>query len=339
MSDVSMRVAVVGCGRIAQDHLQAFQRLKEAQIVAVADTNERQARSVATQFGCKPYGDYKSMLQAEQPQAISICTPPVTHAEIVLYALSQGVHVLCEKPLTIHLADAKKLLQAVKQTKLVLMMASKFRFVEDIVKAKGIIDSGILGRVILFENVFCSRVDMRDRWNSKKEIAGGGVLFDNGTHSVDIARFLLGPIATVQAQHGIKVQDIEVEDTCRVYFQSATGVMGTIDLSWSIHKESESFINIFGTEGTLSIGWRESKYRQHEKLNWVVFGSGYNKQQAFQNQLRHFLACARGEEAPIITPMDGLESVRVIEAAYNSSAVNKWMELEPLDLEVLGVRK
>lgn len=338
MSRPPVRVAVVGCGRIAQDHLQAYQGLAQAQVVAVADINEGQARSVAAQFDCKPYSDYRAMLEAERPEAISLCTPPVTHADITLHALSQGIHVLCEKPLTIHLADAKKVFQAVQQKDLVLMMASKFRFVDDIVKAKGIIDSGILGRVILFENVFCSRVDMRGRWNSRKAIAGGGVLFDNGTHSVDIARFLVGPIATVQAQHGIQVQDIEVEDTSRLYFQSTMGVMGTIDLSWSIHKDNDSYINIFGTEGTLSIGWRESKYRQHEKLNWVVFGTGYNKQKAFLNQLGHFLCCVRGLEIPIITPLDALESVRVIEAAYNSSAVNKWMELEPLAPEVLDAR-
>jgi len=330
------RLGVVGCGRCAQDHLQAYQHLDEARVVAVADINERQARSVASQFDCKPYTDYRVMLEAERLEAISVCTPPVTHAEIMLYALSRGVHVLCEKPLTIHLADAKKVLQVVQQEKLVLMMASKFRFVDDIVKAKGTIDSGILGRVILFENVFCSRVDMRDRWNSRREIAGGGVLFDNGTHSVDIVRFLVGPIATVQAQHGIQVQEIEVEDTSRLYFQSTTGVMGTIDLSWSIHKDNDSYINIFGTEGTLLIGWRESKYRQHEKLNWVVFGEGYNKQKAFLNQARHFLRCVRRQEIPIVTPLDGLESVRVIEAAYRSSAVNKWMELEPLDAEVFN---
>lgn len=334
MNREPVRVAVVGCGRCAQDHLQAYQKVREAKIVAVADVNDAQASSVAAQFDCKAYSDFRLMLQEARPQAISICTPPATHAEITLRAIAEGVHVLCEKPLTIDLADAIKVLQAVQDKDLILMMASKFRFVDDIVKAKGIIDSGILGRVILFENVFCSRVDMRGRWNSKKEVAGGGVLFDNGTHSVDIARFLIGPIATVQAQHGIQVQDIEVEDTSRLYFQSTTGVMGTIDLSWSIHKDNDSYINIFGTEGTLSIGWRESKYRQHEKLSWVVFGEGYNKQKTFLKEIQHFLGCVRGLELPIISPTDGLESVRVIEAAYRSSAVNKWMELEPFDMGV-----
>jgi predicted dehydrogenase len=292
---------------------------------------------VAEQFSCTPYNDYMQMLDKEDLDAISICTPPVTHAGIMLNALPR-VHVLCEKPLTIDLSDAKKVLAVVEQHDTrTLMMASKFRFVDDVVNAKSLVESGILGKVILFENVFCSRVDMRDRWNSRKSIAGGGVLFDNGTHSVDIARFLVGPIATVQAQLGIQIQAMEVEDTCRLYFQGVTGVQGTIDLSWSIHKDNDAFISIFGTEGTLQIGWRQSRYRQSEKVDWVVFGDGYNKQKAFGNQLRHFLACASGQQTPIITPLDALESVRVIEAAYRSSAINKWMELEPLTSGVVNV--
>lgn len=327
-----LRVAVVGCGRSAQDHLQAYQKLDQTEIVAVADVVEHQALSVAEQFGCRAYTDYRRMLDEAMPDAVSVCTPPSSHAEVTLQALARGMHVLCEKPFTITLVDAKKMVEAAAGARLVLMMASKFRFVDDVVKAKGIIDSGILGRVVLFENVFCGRVDMRDRWNSRREIAGGGVLFDNGSHSVDIARYLLGPITLVQAQHGIQVQPIEVEDTSRVYFQTARGVMGSIDLSWSIHKDTESYVYVFGTEGTLSLGWRESKYRQSEKLNWVVFGNGYDKQRAFLRQQQHFLECVAGRSLPVITAVDGLESVRVIEAAYRSSQVNKWVELEPIEI-------
>jgi predicted dehydrogenase len=324
-------VAVVGCGRIAQDHLQAYQNIKQAELVAVADVVERQAQSVGEQFGCRPFTDYRRMLEEVRPDAVSVCTPPSSHAEITLDALARGVHVLCEKPFATTLPDAKEMLNAAADAGLVLMMASKFRFVDDVVKAKGIIDSGILGQIILFENVFCSRVDMRGRWNSRKEVAGGGVLFDNGSHSVDLARYLLGPITAVQAQHGLQVQPIEVEDTSRMYFQTAGGVMGSIDLSWSIHKEIESYVSVFGTEGTLSVGWRESKYRQSEKMGWVVFGTGYDKQRAFIRQQGHFLDCVAGRAIPLITATDGLESVRVIEAAYRSSDVNKWAELEPID--------
>lgn len=333
-----VRVGVIGCGRIAQDHLQSYKSLSAAELVAVADPIANLASEIAAQYQCNAYTDYRDMLASGSIEAVSICTPPVTHADIMLEAIGRGVHVLCEKPLTIQLRDAEKVLLAVQKSDLILMMASKFRFVNDVIKAKSLIDAGVIGRPVFFENAFCSRVDMRGRWNAVKAIAGGGVLFDNATHSVDIARFLMGPIASVQAEHGIRAQDIEVEDTSRLCFHSAGGVLGTVDVSWSVNKEQDAYISVHGTDGTLTIGWKESKYRLHEKPDWVVFGEGYSKKAAFLNQIGHFLQCVRGEQSPLITPLDGLESVRVIEAAYRSSTLNsKWMNLEPLDLQVLGV--
>src|SRR5262249_21656095 len=99
MSTKKVRVGVVGCGRCAQDHLQAYQKDETAHLVAVADMVESLARSVGEQYGAAPYVDYRKMIEREKLDAISICTPPVTHGEIMLNALPQ-VHVLCEKPLT-----------------------------------------------------------------------------------------------------------------------------------------------------------------------------------------------------------------------------------------------
>jgi len=244
-----------------------------------------------------------------------------------MFFLEHGIHVLCEKPLAIRVADAEQMVKKASESDCLLMMASKYRYVDDVIKAKGIVESGILGDVVLFENVFCSRVDMRDRWNAQKQIAGGGVLVDNGCHSVDIARYLLGPIEKVQAEEGRRVQQLEVEDTARLYFRTKSETMGAVDLSWSIHKEQESYVNLYGTEGVLSIGWKCSKYRQREKMNWVPFGKGYDKNVAFAGQIRNFVGAIRGKEAPLITPNDGLESVRVIETAYRSMQTNKWIEV------------
>lgn len=168
---------------------------------------------------------------------------------------------------------------------------------------------------------------MRKRWNAEKEIAGGGVLIDNGSHSVDIARFLLGPIVKVQAEEGKRVQNLQVEDTSRLYLRTQSDIMGAVDLSWSIHKEMESYIDIYGTEGVLSIGWKCSKYRQSEKLDWIRFGSGYDKIPAFSRQIRNFIGTIKGREMPLINAKDGLESVKVIEAAYKSTAMNKWIKV------------
>jgi predicted dehydrogenase len=325
----ALNFVVVGCGRIAQTHLQALATVPECRLQGVVDERESAAESVANQFGCKAHTDYRESLHGNQPEAAIICTPPATHAEIACFFLEHGIHVLSEKPLAVCSEQAAVMLQKAETKSCVLMMASKFRYVDDVIKAKAIVESGILGDVVLFENVFCSKVDMRGRWNSTKAVAGGGVLIDNGCHSVDLARFLLGPIVKVQAEEGKRVQLLEVEDTARLYFRTHADTMGAVDLSWSIHKEQESYIDLYGTDGVLSIGWKCSKYRQSEKLNWVHFGEGYNKIAAFTRQIKNFVGAIKGQEAPLITAKDGYESVKVIEAAYRSAKMNKWVQVEP----------
>jgi predicted dehydrogenase len=193
------------------------------------------------------------------------------------------------------------------------------------VRAKGIVTSGLLGEVVLFENAFTSRVDMAQRWNAKPEISGGGVLIDNGTHSVDLTRYFLGPLAEVQVVEGKRSQGLPVEETVRIFVRSRAGVLGSIDLSWSINKELDSYLNIYGSHGTVSVGWKESRYRQSSGRDWIVFGTGYNKLQALANQIDNFAGAIRGLEALLITPEDALASVEVIEAAYADLRRSHWL--------------
>src|SRR5262249_22107237 len=158
--------------------------------------------------------------------------------------------------------SARLMLDAARRASIKLSMGSKFRYVEDVIRAKSIVTSGILGEIILFENVFTSRVDMSSRWNSDLRVSGGGVLIVNGAHSADLMRYCLGPVADVHVVEGKRVQGLPVEDTVRIFVRSGAGVMGSIDLSWSINKELDSYLNIYGSHGTISVGWRESKYRQ-----------------------------------------------------------------------------
>jgi predicted dehydrogenase len=323
-----LRFGLVGCGRIAQTHLDALRTVEDCRLVGVADVRQDVAKSVAEQYGTEARRDWRELAgNGEGIDAVIVCTPPATHAEIAGHFLDHGVHVLCEKPLAVTFDEARTLVRKAEAAERQLMMATKFRYVDDVIKAKGIIDSGILGDVILMENVFCSKVDMHNRWNSDRALGGGGVLIDNGTHSVDIARYLLGPIVAVQAEEGRRVQNLDVEDTCRLFLRTASKAMVAIDLSWSIHKERDAYIEVFGPEGALSIGWKGSKYRQNEKLEWVKFGNGYDKMSAFARQLRNFARSIRGKEAPLITAEGALESVRVIEAAYRSLDSDKWVEV------------
>ncbi|MCC6670292.1 MAG: Gfo/Idh/MocA family oxidoreductase [Planctomycetes bacterium] len=322
-----IRVGVVGCGGIAASYLGAIGEVAELQLAGVVDVDAARRDAVARQTGVPPFPTLGAMLDEGGIDAALVLTPPVTHEELAVQLLRAGKHVLCEKPLTTTARAAERMLAAAATTGRTLMMGSKFRFVDDMAKARALLNEGTIGDLLLFENVFCARVDMTKRWNSRREVSGGGVLIDNGSHSVDVARYLCGPIAWVQAQFARNVQPIEVEDTCRLLLETEAGAVGAIDLSWSVHKEVPSFVRLYGAKGTIEVGWKVSRYKRDGDAEWTVFGSGYDKKAAFRNQLRNFARNIRGAEAPVITAEDAILSVRVIEAAYRSARERQWQEV------------
>ena len=324
----TLRICVFGCGGIAQAYLQAMQRVPNVQLVSVVEPDSDRAQQAA-EPGTKVFANIDDMFEAGPPDfdAALILTPPNTHEPLAIRLLEAGIHVLCEKPLTTSVSSARRMLQAAKTADRQLMMGSKFRFTPDMARAKELLDAGTIGQVTLFENQFCASVDMSKRWNSIQSIAGGGVLVDNGSHSIDIARYLLGPISRVQAQFGKPIQKLEVEDTVRVSFESQSGAMGSIDLSWSLHKEVPSYVRLYGSLGTLEIGWKISRYKLQGDNEWVNFGEGYDKIGAFRAQLENFANSIAGSEEPIITEADAIASVTVIEEAYRSAHEQKWHEL------------
>lgn len=324
MAEEIIRFGLVGAGGIAQAYAQAFKDLRIARLVGVSDVNADAARNLASQIGCRSYVSYEEMAREWPLDAVIICTPPASHPEIATYFCNRKVNVLCEKPLSIDVSSAELMLDTAQRNGVKLTMASKFRYVEDVVRAKSIVRSGILGEILLVENAFTSRIDMSKRWNSQRETSGGGVLIDNGTHSIDIMRYFLGPLDDVQVVEGVRAHNLEVEETVQMFVRSAGGVLGRIDLSWSINKELENYIQIYGTKGTVVVGWKESKYRQNSSNEWIVFGQGYDKVQAFKSNIVNFCGGIRGEEALLVTAQDAIASVEVIEAAYAALTRNQW---------------
>jgi predicted dehydrogenase len=330
-----LRFGIVGAGAIAHAYLQAFEHFGRAKLVAVADCRLEAAQRTAERMHCKSFDRYERMLEECNLDAAIVCTPPVSHPEISIYLMKNKIHVLCEKPFSIDAASAQRMVAVAREEGVKLTMASKFRYVDDVISAKSIVASGVLGDLILFENVFANRVDMTSRWNSVPEISGGGVLIDNGTHSVDLMRYFLGPLAEVHALEGRRSQGLRVEDTVSLFVRSLSGVICNIDLSWSMAKHRDSFLDIYGTRGAVSIGWKRSSHLDFAHGKWMAFGNGYSKIQAFRSQLANFSNAILGEEPLLITAEDAIASVCIIESAYKALHLDQWIPV--LDSPVSSV--
>lgn len=318
-------IVLVGCGTIGNAYLQALARVPSLRLVAAVDPVPQARAAVAAAHGVPVFQDLDEVdRNGPALGAAIVLAPPDHHEGLSCSLLERGMHVLCEKPFAPTVAAAERMLAAARRAGRRLMLGSKFRYTPDVTAARHLLDQGACGEVVLYENVFCSHVDMTRRWNSQRARSGGGVLIDNGCHSVDLARYLLGPIARVQAQFGKRVQPIEVEDTARILFTSDSGALGSIDLSWSLHKETEAYVRIHGTQGTIEIGWRASRWKAAGGA-WTPFGSGYDKVGAFAAQLANFADCVLGRQAPVIADADALASVVVVDCAYRAAAEERWI--------------
>jgi predicted dehydrogenase len=321
-----LRCALIGAGRIAQTYVQACAGHEQIRLLGVQDVQACNAQALAHSAGCAACTRDEEVL-ALGLDAVILCTPPDTHRDRALFFLQHGLHVLCEKPLCLDRRSARMMFQAARRQRRVLAMAAKFRYVQDVIRARELLQAGLLGETLLCENVFTAAVDMSQRWNSVPAISGGGVLIDNGTHSVDLLRYLLGPLTQVLAVEGRRSQNLPVEDTVDVHVRTANGIPGHIELSWSLHKEQDAYLTIYGSRGTMMIGWKESRYRLHEKGDWVPFGKGYAKLDAFRSQLSNFARAVRSEEDLRMSGEDALVSVEVIAAAYRSLRSGRWVKV------------
>ncbi len=323
----ALAIGVVGAGAVAQDYLAVAAQADDLDVVAVVDCDPRAAEAAAARCGGVAQPSVGAMLSAGGVDAALVLTPPATHEPLALELLAAGLPVLCEKPIATSSASAARMFQAASRAGVALMMASKFRYVPDMQAARAMVARGDLGDIVLLDNAFCAPVDMVGRWNSDHAVAGGGVLIDNGCHAVDIVRFLLGPLVRIWGHFGRRTTRIDVEDTVRLVIETAGSAVAQVDLSWAVDKGNDYYVGLQGTRATLQLGWAGSRWRAHGERAWREFGDGYDKRSAFAAQLRNFAAVIRGEEAPLVTAQDAVESLRAIEAAYRSARTGRWVPL------------
>ncbi len=319
-----IRVAVIGAGGIAAAHLRAYAAHAErCEIVGIADVVESAAQEKVATYGGQIFRDGERMLDAVKPDAVSICTPPKFHLPAVAAAAARGSAVLCEKPPARNLAETEAIVAATQST--LLQFAFCHRFHPPLRAAQALIASGRLGCLVQIENRFGMRFARAgSSWFTEADIAGGGILIDTLAHSIDIFRALTGgdEVESAQAQVSSALP-IDVEDSASLLLRSRGGVLGSLNCSW-VTPVSEAVVRIYGAEGQAVLDYNAEaglRYRLADQDDWTE--QRFDEPDRFVAQAGHFLRCIETGEPPLVGGEDGLEVMRVIEAAYESAGAQR----------------
>ena len=293
-----MRIGIIGFGRAGRVHLEAWRAVPGVEIAAVSDPSPAIVAAARAE-GLHAVAASSELLGMPGLDAVSICAPPVEHAPLAIAALEQGLDVLCEKPLAIRGPAAMRMMQTAARTGRNLLLATKFRHVPDLLVARELVAGGAIGEPLAFEIDFSSRVDMAGRWNARRSVSGGGVIIDNGCHAFDIVGFLFGPVTRVQATRLRPAQALTVEDSATVMVEVTKGLIGRIDLSWSHATQRETYLMIHGTEGSIDIGWRQSRVRRIGEEPRPLHVGLYDKHASHVAMMNAFLAVVSGTPPPV----------------------------------------
>ncbi len=312
-----VRIGIVGCGQIGRWHLDAYVKNPDSEIVAVADTNFQRAETFAQEVNARAYRSHKEMLEHEALDGVSICTVPATHRDISLDVLNAGVNVLCEKPCAVSAAQADEMFRKAQERNLLLLTAFKFRFHDEVQRAKKLIESGSLGKILNFRMMFGGYFDMAGTWYAQREFAGGGVIMDDGPHTVDLIHHLFGEVESLEGVM-FNHQALEVEDTAKLTFRLVNGIVGTADLSWSFAVPAQTYLEIYGENGAALLDTEGISYKLKTWDKWKRVPNGVDVREAFARQISHFVDAVRGKPHLILSNGEGLKSQIVIEAAYES---------------------
>lgn len=333
-----MRIGLIGLGRAGGVHFDAWKLVKGSQVTAVCDPSSV-ARKRARDLGIATYTNPSVMLEKADLDAVVIAAPPADHADLATQCLERGLHVLCEKPLALTTWDALKMLQTASRRRRVLLLATKFRHVPELATARDLIAAGKIGDPVAFEVSFCSPVDMSRRWNSQRARAGGGVIIDNGCHAFDIVSYLFGTVTRVQANLHKSQQRLSVEDGATIQVRAGDGIVGKLDVSWSLSTGRDSYVAVYGSKGVIEVGWRTSRVK-YGNQDWESLGGSYDKIDAHRRMLTCFVESCEGTGTPWISTVECLRTVAAVEAAYRSihSGGWEWVDMKGMRERRAGAR-
>jgi UDP-N-acetyl-2-amino-2-deoxyglucuronate dehydrogenase len=340
-----IRIGIVGCGRISKNHFASIDKhSNNLELVSVCDNNSELLKSHQEKYQVNGYLSLDEMLNKEQLDIVSICTPSGLHSEQAIKIAQKGVHVLSEKPMATRWADALKMVKACDEARVHFFVVKQNRRNSTLQLLKRAVQEKRFGRIYMVHlNVFWTRPQEyydSAKWRGTWELDGGAFM-NQASHYVDLIDWLIGPVDSIQAMTATLAREIEVEDTGVLNIRWRNGALGSMSVTMLTYpKNYEGSITILGEKGTVRVGgvavneiqdWQfadEKDYDQQIKAanyeTTSVYGFGHPL------YFKNVIDVLRGEAEKETDGREGLRSLEILIAAYLSARDGKTVSL-PLE--------
>ena len=345
-STARMPVAVIGAGAIGRMHLERMLGHPDIAPAAVADPQE-EARAYAGRIGVPWFADHREMLERVSLGAVIVATPNATHADVGIDCIGRRLPVLMEKPVADTVEQARRLCDTAAAAGVPLMVGHQRRHNPILRAARRLVADGAVGRPV--------SVTAMATWLKPDDYflppwrrqAGGGPVLINLIHDIDLLRFLIGEVESVQAMTSNAVRGHEVEDTAGVLMRFACGALAVLAVSdatvapwnWDLTAGEAAHYaqldvnshHISGTEGSLTLPrlevWRYAGPRGwHEPL--TLTRTPLHRADPYVEQMRHLRAVAEGREAPVCSGLDGLRTLEAALAVHEAARSQRAVALQ-----------
>jgi len=339
---MKLRLALVGCGKVAERHLKILKALAdEVEVVGVADVNLERANLFGKELNCKAYTDFRELIKKEDPEVVDLAVPSGLHGQIGLEILGKfKKHLLVEKPLALTLREANKLVELSQKYNLKLVTIFQNRANLPVRLAKKVISEGLLGRVIHLSAQFywCRTQNYYDSaaWRGTWE-QDGGALAQQGCHFADALVYLGGEVESVFAKMGTYLVNIPTEDLLVGVIKFKNGALGTITATTAARpKDIKAEVVILGEKGSIILGGFAMEKLNHlalaeaealQRLNVDEFREnpphplGYSHFTYYQSAIKFFKDGAREDYLAI--GQDAIPSLELIVGLYESAERGK----------------
>lgn len=343
-----VRFVIVGCGRISRTHAKAIREVRGAELVAAVDGVHERAATLADEFQIDSSDDFQEMLARDSFDAVCVCTPTGEHAEIGILAASAGKHVLTEKPIDVTLESADRLIAECNSAGVCLGVISQYRFENGVQEAKRLIDEQRLGSPII-GNAAAKLYRTQEYYDSEPwrgtwKVDGGGAVMNQGVHDVDLLRWLMGPVTSIDARMTCTAAHtgIEVEDYIAALVEFASGARGVVEATTAMYPGFSERIEVVGTEGTLILDNRElvardlknelgetGPYGEYRGVtDWKPLSEPHAEgHEGHRRQIADFVDAIQSKRRPQITGEDGRNALEIILAMYESARTGTTVRL------------